>query len=1003
MRVEFQGGAQRKGFQPIQVSDANIARMREESDRVVRIMERNAAAEKENRDRILRDMRENSDYYQTVRERNNQIDRQNIRTQQQAAEGRARAADQRYQQNIRDSEQIFGSLAKFSETAAKKVRQIGQEKFDNDYQQRLTELRLAPDPQAIADQETGAAVLGIADQKLQAGLDEAEARGADPLLVAKTRASSPGARYAEEQFRAEQLMGSMLPQAYEAALNDDTRVYTAGGDTFTGLEARGNRARTAAVLATVDREFVRDNNISSFKPEMLAKPLAQANRVRSDILARESKIETNGINQNNLQGAIAGLSVNYQANAIKVVQMGARANNGSFKIGQDILQKQIEQIDPTTGTFPISDEDWMNAIVDSSGQRYFDRFPRRRRKIIAERQRQRRAWERQQAQASEDSYKADTNRILQGLADDPSAANAREAVEFFRETYGKVPSDIEKFANSYTTEAIADEDFLELADDLGGRGMLTPEFVESARAKGYEVYSKVKKIYDGQKEVYGKEYDRAFKSLGQISKDVVGVVPGKDTTSAAALLQTQAEREFQKKFQAYLALDKSPADAANLAATEVAAEMKAGKSDANSIYFRKVTSGGAVTFPNIQKTLAPTTAAKERLKTVQDNLKTDKGRALNIPEAIITKSEGEQILADSKAGRRINIPPTARYAAARLGINPLTVINEQLEANGQGSISSPALEAAGEASPAFQELLFKTPSPMRSSRGLGSTGSWNPAVLPSQAQQYVPMIESAASANGLNPGDVAAMAEIESNWNPEAPSYNNSSFGLMQINRSAHPLFFQQNNWRDPQANLNYGAQYFAGLLKMYNGDYKAAAMAYNGGPGNYDAYVRGTLPDGPIKTEMVNHGRKYMAALYKYGGGQRALTSGQIQRPGVNARQLAYITGNIGPTSTGQHLDVKQTDRAEFAPNALDNFVEVDDPELGTVPLSKVGITGDFASHTRRGSHGIDYGTYSGTKLYVKNGAKVIGSTPSEHGDVVTIELPNGKRYTLLHGTKAN
>ena len=114
----------------------------------------------------------------------------------------------------------------------------------------------------------------------------------------------------------------------------------------------------------------------------------------------------------------------------------------------------------------------------------------------------------------------------------------------------------------------------------------------------------------------------------------------------------------------------------------------------------------------------------------------------------------------------------------------------------------------------------------------------------------------------------------------------------------------------------------------------------------------------------------------------------------------LIYTSGNIGPTSTGPHLDVKRVDGQEFAPNALDTFVEVEDPELGRVPLSKVPITGDFAEHKARGSHGIDYGLYSGTQVFAKNGAKVVNTQPSEHGDVVTIELPNGLRYTFLHGT---
>ena len=52
------------------------------------------------------------------------------------------------------------------------------------------------------------------------------------------------------------------------------------------------------------------------------------------------------------------------------------------------------------------------------------------------------------------------------------------------------------------------------------------------------------------------------------------------------------------------------------------------------------------------------------------------------------------------------------------------------------------------------------------------------------------------------------MMEIESGFNNTAPSYNGSSFGLMQINRAAHPEFFAQNGWKDPQANATYGAQY---------------------------------------------------------------------------------------------------------------------------------------------------------------------------------------------------
>jgi hypothetical protein len=120
---------------------------------------------------------------------------------------------------------------------------------------------------------------------------------------------------------------------------------------------------------------------------------------------------------------------------------------------------------------------------------------------------------------------------------------------------------------------------------------------------------------------------------------------------------------------------------------------------------------------------------------------------------------------------------------------------------------------------------------------------------------------------------------------------------------------------------------------------------------------------------------------------------------PGVARR--VYTTGNIGPTSTGQHLDVKQVGGGYFEYGALDDYVEVDDPEMGRVPLSGVPQTGDWKSHTRRGSHGRDYGTYSGTPVYVKNGAEMISSVPTEHGDKVTIQLPDGRQFTFLHGTR--
>ena len=136
---------------------------------------------------------------------------------------------------------------------------------------------------------------------------------------------------------------------------------------------------------------------------------------------------------------------------------------------------------------------------------------------------------------------------------------------------------------------------------------------------------------------------------------------------------------------------------------------------------------------------------------------------------------------------------------------------------------------------------------------------------------------------------------------------------------------------------------------------------------------------------------------------GQEMIKSHILGTP-LPRRQLAYTSGNIGPTSTGPHLDVKRVDGGRFEPNALDNYVVVDDAEFGQVSLGKIreltnNVGDSFDEHVARGSHGIDYGLNSGTEIYVTNGAKVVSSNPTEHGDYVIIELPTGEQYSFLHG----
>jgi hypothetical protein len=241
----------------------------------------------------------------------------------------------------------------------------------------------------------------------------------------------------------------------------------------------------------------------------------------------------------------------------------------------------------------------------------------------------------------------------------------------------------------------------------------------------------------------------------------------------------------------------------------------------------------------------------------------------------------------------------------------------------------------------------------------------------------------AATANGIDPAILAGLLETESGFDKGARS-GAGAVGIAQIVPKWHPNV----DPTDPIASIHYAAKHLAGLRARFNGNMDEAIYAYNGGAGG----IRKSK-------ENREYLPKVMKAAAKYGYNP---TGNPWSNPIFLNPRVAYITGNIGPTSTGAHLDVKRADRGVMNPKELDRHVEVGDPQRGRVALSQVGTSDGEKEHRARGSHGIDYLTTGGSKVYLKNGAKVLSNTPTVHGDQLLIQLPSGQKYTFLHGRRA-
>ena len=77
-RIQYRPASRSKGFRPQQLSTAGIARMREESNRLIQGMERRRRAEKDQRDQNLQAMKENAAYTEQITRENNAIEMRNL-------------------------------------------------------------------------------------------------------------------------------------------------------------------------------------------------------------------------------------------------------------------------------------------------------------------------------------------------------------------------------------------------------------------------------------------------------------------------------------------------------------------------------------------------------------------------------------------------------------------------------------------------------------------------------------------------------------------------------------------------------------------------------------------------------------------------------------------------------------------------------------------------------------------------------------------------------------
>ncbi|QWU14447.1 phage tail tape measure protein, TP901 family, core region [Paenibacillus sophorae] len=162
----------------------------------------------------------------------------------------------------------------------------------------------------------------------------------------------------------------------------------------------------------------------------------------------------------------------------------------------------------------------------------------------------------------------------------------------------------------------------------------------------------------------------------------------------------------------------------------------------------------------------------------------------------------------------------------------------------------------------------------------------------SSTGDYSDIINKNASANKVDANLIKAIIAQESSFNPNSTSHSGAK-GLMQLMDGTARGLGVTNSY-DPEQNVAGGTKYFAGLLKKYNGDAELALMAYNGGPGRIDKWLKSGK-----SISLPKETKEYASKVLSYYNSYSGTSSSTSDNNGV-----AKTTVKTGDTSTTVKTD---------------------------------------------------------------------------------------------------
>ena len=993
-QVNYRGYARSVGFDPVKAPTEGLRQMAARDDRIIRGMDKNRQEIKQVRDEYGASLERKLNAEQQDRDKN-------YRWKQQLRENRFKAQQANNQTRIKSAAtkgdnavSMLEGLTQFSSTIAETVTEIKKQQADQDklngYLEVMENGGLSPKQQADIDNTK--ALLNQAGEAQDKIVDGLQARNVNPSVVTKLLTGNKARDIGRVKAHMEIITAefpAFLQEQYE-----QQNLHTA--------------AERAAATPQLLETYLKQNQVFGLRYEFMGESLmkmrgainAQVESARRSDVANQSSMMRDDATSNFIRTK-DGAALTEAFNMIS----RSYDSDGRTPMGRTAAKNEIYKLLSDTTLFSDADVDRILGEAQTDQGSWRDRFPRDYDNLIS----QRTDDTEREFQAKDTQERRKGKEAEKGLLDwvknewDGSEETLKSIIQKAKEE--GIPTERLQVYLANTNEQQNEDYWNELFQAAAEDGTLDSEDV-NAPGVPFEVREKWATTAKGMSDARNDAGVSKEEVKSEFSTALKFNLRGESTAREAHFSHVSATnfalKEYYRRLKSYSKNGTmSPSEAAQKARTDVLnmIQNKSGPftvtgsidAEGTQAFYNKFTPGNHAGAATGLKAINTAAAAAEFSKDP-----TVMNRANLVSTGVIAN-----IAQRLEAGGGVSIPPVFHeYAKASKGqYTAEDIVNAQLKKHGytqqiqpgavqsvKQSINDPRLQRIFEANRLTQDNL-----------NTAIIGSGNaPATVRVGTSGFQDVIALGQASGFQFPQVMAGMWALESGWG-KYHSGKNNVFNIKDF--SGGGTLKNGSRWRDYGSVLESAQdftelmkdkRYAPGLAKARTPRQALEAIAAAGYAGGESTYVDKVLR--VMRGQGVNVDQPF------------ATTSSPTRNQGHMTPTLAYITSDIGPTSTGEHLDVKDVTGARFQENALDNFVEVADPEFGRISLGSLkqklpGRGDSFDQHLARGSHGIDYPTAKGSKLFIKNGARVVSKTSTVHGDKVVIQLPDGRRFSFLHG----